>query len=323
MRLSSSDIVGEIIKAEHRIRNYIRETPVEYSPHLSSIMGAEVYLKLENMQVTGSFKIRGVLNKLLSLSPEERRRGVVTASTGNHGAALAYAASILGIRGVVVLPKTVPEDKVRDIEAYGAEIIVHGTDSLEAELYARRHAVRHGMTYVSPYNDIHIIAGQGTIALELLRQLGSIDAVLVPVGGGGLISGIAGYLKGKGLRVDIYGCQPSSSAVMYESLRAGRVVQIPYKPTLADGVAGGVEPGSITLELCRRYVDGFYLVEEGEIADAIKLMVEYHHMLVEGAAALPIAGLIKSGDTFKGRRAVLIVTGRRIGLKTLRHIMCS
>ena len=315
-------LAGLVAEAEQRIKRYLWETPLEYSPYLSSLSGGEIYLKLESMQVSGSFKIRGVLNKLLSMDSEVREKGVVTASTGNHGAALAYAARMLGVRGIVVLPESTPKGKVRDIEAYGAEIIFHGRDSLEAELYARRYAERHGMTYISPYNDIYVVAGQGTIAVELARRLRSPDAVIVPVGGGGLASGIAGYLKGSGLKVEVYGCQPANSAVMYESIRAGRVVEAPTKPTLADGVAGGIEPDAITLELCRRFVDSFILVEEEEIAEAIRLIAEQHHLIVEGAAALPVACLVKNKNLFEGKKTALIITGRRIGMKALRSILC-
>jgi threonine dehydratase len=312
-----------ILDAWRRIKGYVRETPLEYSPYLSRLGGAEVYLKLENMQVTGSFKARGVFNKLLSMSPTDRARGVVTASTGNHGAALAYAARLLGVKSIVVLPENVPETKVRDIVAYGASILFHGRESAEAERYARGYAAKHGMTYVSPYNDVDVIAGQGTIGVEIHRQLGRLDAVLVPVGGGGLASGVAAYLKDVLGGVEIIGCQPANSAAMYHSVRAGGIVEVEHKPTLADGVAGGIEPGAITFELCRRLVDRFTLHSEEEIAEAIRYMLDTHHMLVEGAAALPVASYMKLVEELRGKRVVLVITGRRISLEHLRGIICG
>lgn len=315
------DIAKEVLEAEKRIGKHIRETPLEYSPFLSKKGDANVYLKLENFQVTGSFKIRGVLNKLLSLSEEEKRKGLVTASSGNHGVAFAYATSFLGLRGIVFLPENASPAKVQDIRQYSVEIRFYGNDVVKTEEFARKFAEKNGMIYVPPYNDPKIIGGQGTIALELERQLENIDVVLTPVGGGGLISGIAGYLKEKTKNIEVIGVQPENSAVMYHSIKEGKIVEMESKPTLADGTAGGVEKDSVTFELCRRYVDDFVLVNENEIAKAIVLMLEKHHMLIEGAAALPVAAYLKELERFRGRNIVLVISGCRISLDTLRKVL--
>ncbi len=308
-----------IQEAEERVRGYVRETPLEYSPFLSRLGGAHVSLKLENLQVSGSFKARGVFNKLLSCN--NRGKLFVTASSGNHGVAFAYATTLLGLRGVVFLPESASPAKVQDIMLYDVEVRFYGRDTVETEAYAREYAEASGGTYISPYNDVEVIAGQGTVGAELVRQLRDFDAVLVPVGGGGLISGIAVYLKNAEPEVMVIGVQPENSAVMYYSLKAGRILNMETKSTLADGVAGGIEEGSITFELCRRYVDKFSLVTEEEIANAIKLMIEKHHMLIEGSAALPIAAYVKNPTIYKDKKIVLLVTGCRIDLKTLKKIL--
>lgn len=315
------DIAKEVLEAEKRIGEHIRETPLEYSPFLSKKGDANVYLKLENFQVTGSFKIRGVLNKLLSLSEEEKRKGLVTASSGNHGVAFAYATSFLGLRGIVFLPENASPAKVQDIGQYGVEIRFYGNDVVKTEEFARKFAEKNGMIYVPPYNDPKIIGGQGTIALELERQLENIDVVLAPVGGGGLISGIAGYLKEKTKNIEVIGVQPENSAVMYHSIKEGKIVEMESKPTLADGTAGGIEKDSVTFELCRRYVDDFVLVNENEIAKAIVLILEKHHMLIEGAAALPVAAYLEELERFRGRNIVLVISGCRISLDILRKVL--
>lgn len=317
------DVVKEVTEAEKRIRKYIRETPLEYSHFLSQKGDANVYLKLENFQVTGSFKIRGVLNKLLSLSEEEKRKKIITASSGNHGVAFAYATSELGLNGIIFLPENASPAKIKDIEQYNVELKFYGKDIVETEKFAREFAEKNGMIYVPPYNDPKIIGGQGTIGIELERELQGIDAVLIPVGGGGLISGIAGYLKSLNPNIKIIGVQPENSAVMYHSIKAGKILQMVSKPTLADGTAGGIEKNSITFNLCKKYVDDFILVSEKEIATAILLMLERHHMPVEGAAALSVAGYLKDPKRFKHKNVVLIISGCRISLNILISLLKS
>jgi threonine dehydratase len=314
-------IAGEVLEAEERIRPHIRETPLEHSPFLSRRSRGDVHLKLENLQITGSFKLRGAVNKLLSLGDQDRALGIVTASTGNHGAAVAYTLAHFGCTGTIFVPNDASPAKIDRLRQLGANLEFAGDDCVETELHARRTAEARGMVYLSPYNDPKVIGGQGTVGLELDRQLDSTDAVLVPVGGGGLIAGIAGYLKSAHPDIEIVGCQPENSAVMYESVRAGRIVEMESLPTLSDGTAGGIEPGAITYEMCRDLVDDFILVSEEEIRGAIRTLVESHSLLVEGAAALPVAALERAAARFDGRRVVLILTGAKISLETLRSVL--
>lgn len=311
----------EALAAEKRIRPYIRETPVEPSPFFSRLGNARVFLKLENFQTTGSFKLRGATNKLLSLSEKERGRGVVTASSGNHGIAFAHGISLLGIKGIIYLPHYTSRAKIQALSSYHVDLKFHGDDCLETEQCARRWAEENNQIFVSPYNDWQIIGGQATVAVELARQIEKIDTVLVPVGGGGLISGIAGYLKSLDHNIEIIGCQPENSAVMSESIKAGKVVQIESKPTLSDGTAGGIEVGSITFDICKEGADDFILVAEKEIKQGLKLIIEQHSMLIEGSAALSVASFIKARERFRNKNVVLILSGARISLEKLREIL--
>jgi threonine dehydratase len=319
--MRDDEILSEVLAAEGRIRSRVRETPLEHSPYLSGLSDAEVYLKLESHQLTGSFKLRGAMNKLLSLSPEERDRGVVTASSGNHAGAVAFALSEIGGSGIVYLPSTVSRAKVEALEPYGCELRFVGSDSVEGELEALRVSREEGIPYVSPYSDPKVIGGQGTVAVEIERQLERFDAVFVPVGGGGLISGIAGYLKARSPSVRIVGCQPEASRVMYESLAAGRILDIPSEPTLADGTAGGIDPDAITFPICQRDVDEMVLASEEEIAQAMRLAIERHSMLIEGAAALPIASFLRNRSSYAGKTVVLVVSGKKVSLDTLKKIL--
>jgi threonine dehydratase len=315
------DLKKEAQDAEKRIRKYIRETQVEYSPFLSHSGSCNVYLKLENLQLTGSFKLRGVMNKLLSLTKKERKIEMVTASTGNHGAAFAYALKKLGLKGMVYMPSTANQAKIEGLRYYDAELKFQGTDCVETEAFARNTAEKNCLQYIPPYNDLKIIGGQATIGIELQRQIKNINTVLVPVGGGGLISGIAGYLKSMDKNIEIIGCQPENSAVMSESVKAGKIVEMESKPTLSDASAGGIEKDAITFDICKKYVDDFILVTEGEIKESIKLFIEKHNMLVEGAAALAAASYLKTREKYKNKNVVLILSGARIGLGQLREVL--
>jgi threonine dehydratase len=308
-----------------RIKNYIRVTPLDRAFFFENLDDTHVYLKLENIQVTGSFKLRGAFNKLLSLSEKDRQKGIITASTGNHGAAFLYASEILNTTGVVCVPENISPAKLKGLKMYGKgreELIFRGNDVEETESYARELSKKQEKEFVSPYNDSQVIGGQATIGIEILEQLPSADVVFVPVGGGGLMSGIAGYLKCKNPEIKIIGCQPQHSPVMYESVKAGRLIQMESLPTLADGTAGGIEEGSITFEICRDCVDEFIMVSESEIKEAILLVLEKYHMLIEGAAALSVASYIKTKDTYKGKNVVLIISGKKISLEQLKEIIC-
>jgi len=316
-------IQNEVLEAEKRIRKHIRETPLEFSPFLSKQVNCGVYLKCENIQVTGSFKFRGAVNYFLSLTEPEKQKGLVTSSTGNHGAAFAYLLNKFGGSGTIYVPETAAPSKVEALRSLGIKIVFHGDDCVETELYARQEAEKRGQFYIAPYNHLKIIGGQGTVAVELLKQIDKMDAVFVPVGGGGLISGVAGYLKSQNRDIRIIGCQPENSHVMKASVEAGRIVEMASKPTLSDGTAGGIEPGSITVDICREYVDDFVLLTEKEIEDAILLVLQKHYMLIEGAAALSVAALLKMKKAHQNKTVVLILSGKKIGIEAIQHIVCK
>ena len=306
------DLAARIETAYERIRSDITRTPLEFSPALSGRSGAEVYVKWECEQKTGSFKFRGALNKIRSLTPAERNRGVVSASTGNHGLGISRAAEMEGVGLTLVLPENVAPAKRTRLEKGGAEIIFHGASCEKAEVWGRELASRTGRAYISPYNDEEIIAGQGTIGREILEDLPDVTAALVPVGGGGLIAGIAGWLKRRGRGIGVFGVEPSNSAVVTASLAAGAIVDIVEEATIADAVAGGLEPGAITFPLCRELLDGMILVEESLIMMAMRLLWENHHRIVEGAGALGLAGMLKDPGRLAGKKVVIVASGGNI-----------
>lgn len=311
-----------ILAAERRIRGHVRETPVEDSPALGEMAGCQVFLKLENLQRTGSFKLRGATNKLRSLTDLDRSRGVVAASTGNHGMAVACAARDLSCRAMIYVPDNAVESKVETIRAFGAEVVRHGDDCVKAEIAARSHAVDHDMAFISPYNDPEVVAGQGTIGHELEHQIeGGIDAVFISLGGGGLIAGVGGYLKTVNPDVRVVACSPENSPVMHESLRAGRILELPFEPTLSDGTAGGVEPGAITFDLCREIIDDSVVVGEAAIRDALRLVIGRHHTLIEGAAAVAVAGFLAEKDRYRGQKIVIVLCGANIDSRTLKSVL--
>ena len=309
------------VLAANRIAAHIRETPLDYSPALSELSGANVYLKLENLQHTGSFKLRGAFNKLLSLTPEERAAGGVAASSGNHGAAIAYAMSKLGVTGVIFVPEQTSPTKVDAIKRAGGEVRFFGNDGLDTEMHAREYAEQNDMVYLSPYNDLDVIAGQGTCGVEIARQLSAIDAVFIAVGGGGLISGVGSFLKSVNPAISVIACQPLASAVMTESVKAGEILDLPSEPTLSDGTAGGIEAGSITFDICRDLVDDYQVVTEEQIAEAMCLFIDSHHMLPEGAAGVAIAGFLASAEKYQGKNVVIIVCGGNISRETLKKVI--
>jgi len=258
------DFIKKANEAEKRIRDYVRVTPLEYSKFLSKDSTSNVYLKLENLQLTSSFKIRGAINKILSIPLEDRKKGVITSSSGNHAAAFAFITNKLDITGTIYLPTYASKAKVDSLRGYGTNLEFYGDDCVITENYARGIANEKGLVYVSPYNDPHIVAGQATIGIEIIEQLPNIDVILVPVGGGGLISGIAGYLKSINEKITVIGCHPMNSRVMYESVKQGKIVDMESLDTISDGTAGGIEENSITFDYCQQYVDDFILVSERE-----------------------------------------------------------
>jgi threonine dehydratase len=307
--------------AEARIRTHVRETRLEHSASLSALTDASVYLKLENLQRTGSFKVRGAFNRILSLSEPERVRGIVAASSGNHGAAVALAMTQCGVGGIIFVPESASRAKVENIRRLGGDVRAAGTESGATETFARTYAADHDMTYISPYNDEAVIAGQGTIGAEIVRQLPSVEAVVASVGGGGLISSVAGYLKAVKPGVDAIGASARNSMAMSASVRAGHVVATEHLPTLSDGTAGGIEPGTITFDLCRALVDSFVDIGEDEIRSALRLFIESHAMLCEGSAALAIAGLRASKERLRGRTVVVVICGANITADKLKEAL--
>jgi len=309
------------VLAANRIKPYIRETPLDHSPYFSELTGANVYLKLDNLQYTGSFKLRGAFNKLLSMSEAERASGCVAASSGNHGAAIAYAMNELGVTGVIFVPEQTSPTKVEAIRRAGGDVRFFGTDGLDTEVHAREYALQNDMAYLSPYNDADVIAGQGTCGVEIARQLPDVDAVFIAVGGGGLISGVGTFLKSVNPSMSVVACQPMASPVMTKSVEAGRIIELPSEPTLSDGTAGGIEADAITFDICREIVDEYLLVSEEQIAAAMCGFIDAHHMLPEGAAGVALAGLLASGDKYRGKNVVVIVCGGNISRETLKQVI--
>lgn len=316
------DVNKETHEAERRIRPFIRETPLEPSPYLSENGKCQVHLKLENFQHSGSFKARGALSKYLSLDDSEKQRGIITASSGNHAGAVAYVLHTFAGRGTIYVPHSTPQAKVDLLRLYKVNIEFNGHYSVETELYAQEIARKHHQVYISPYNDPKVIGGQGTIGIELSKQIEAIDSVLVPIGGGGLIAGIGGYLKSIAEGTEIIGCETENSPAMSESVKAGQIIQVGYQPTLADGTAGGFEQDSITFKLCQDIVDDYILVSEDEMARAIRLILDKHSILLEGSAAIPVAAFLKQRDRFKNKNVVLILTSSKIDLETLKKVLC-
>ncbi len=317
-----TNLAREVLDAEARIRPHVRETSLEPSPDFDGVDGAQVFFKCENLQHSGSFKVRGALSKALALSREELDRGVITASTGNHGAAVAFALSRLDAEATVFVPEGASASKLANIRRHGGTIREHGKDSGDTERFARAYASEHGMTFLSPYNDPQVIGGQGTIAVELERQLDTIDAVIVAVGGGGLIAGIASYLKDASPKTRIIGCSPENSPVMIRSVEAGRILELPSLPTLSDGTAGGVESDAITFPVVRDQVDELVTVGEQEIAAAMLLFMDTHSMLIEGAAGVAVAAYRRLAPSLRGKNTVVILCGGNIGVETLRTVVC-
>lgn len=319
--LEGLELQRQVQAAYARIGEHVRRTPLQASPSLSQVSEGEVFLKLENFQVTGSFKVRGSMNKILSLTPEQRAAGVVTASSGNHGAGVAYSVQRHGGRAVIFVPEGASRSKMEAIRGLGAEVRVHGHDSVITETYAREWAQEAGGVYVSPYNDPLVVAGQGTVGLELAQQLPDLDSVIIALGGGGLTSGIAGYLKALRPEIDVVAASPANAPVMHESVHAGRILPVESLPTLSDGTAGGVEEGSITFPLCQDHVDHFVLATEEEIRGAMRWIIGKHHMLVEGAAGVAVAALLKEPQRYAGRKVVVLLCGANVGMETLAEVV--
>ncbi len=301
--------------AASRIAPHVHRTPVVQWPDTNA------WLKLENEQVTGSFKARGGGNKLLCLSAADRARGVVTASSGNHGAGVAHAAAALGCPLVVFVPTHADPAKVEKIRALGAQVTPHGDDCVETEAHARAWAAQSGMPYISPYNDAEVVAGQGTIGVELLEQLPNLDAVFISVGGGGLISGIGTYLKARKPDVEIVACSPARSPAMHRCLEAGSIIDVPCADTLSDATAGGVEPGAITFELCRAVIDRCILVEEEQIAHSMRQAHARLGIQIEGAAGVALSAWAATASDYRDKTAAIIICGGNVDPETFHQVL--
>lgn len=303
----------DIYAAHARISRWARHTPLEPSP----VLGRNIYLKLENLQRTGSFKLRGALNRTQSLSAAEQACGVVAASAGNHAQGVALGCALLGVSAVVVMPESTPRTKVLATQRYGAEVRRMGRTYDEAEAAARQIEREAGRVFISPYNDALVVAGQGTIALELLQDLPDLARVIVPVGSGGLISGIAVALKTINPAIRLIGVTSRATPAMYNHLKGAHLPQL---PTIAEGLAGEVEAGAITLELAR-LTDDIVLVEESAIAQAIAWLVETHHLIAEGSGAVGIAAMLAGALPVEDGPTAIIVTGGNLEAQDLFEIL--
>ena len=310
-----------VLEAHERCRDILSPTPLEHSRYLSDLIEGDVWLKLDSMQRTASFKFRGALNKILTLTEEELEKGVVTASTGNYALAVAEAMRIRKHRATIYVAEDLDPSRLELLRAHGLDLVIYGKHAWDAEVEARRVADEEDKIYVSPYNDPAVVGGQGTCGYEISRQLPDVDAALFACGAAGLLTGSAGWLKSHNPDVEAFGVSPENSPVMYESMRTGKMVEMETFPTLADTCAGGVDLDSITLDLCRRHVDEIVLLTETEIEASIRLLFEQHRLVVEGSGALGVGGLLKQKDRFKGKKVVAVVCGRNIDLEVFKRII--
>ena len=315
--------LADVLAARERVRGHVYETPCARSETLSRMTGQEVYLKLENLQMTGSFKERGALNRLALLTPDEEARGVIAASAGNHAQGVAYHATRRGVRSVIVMPLATPLVKVTATRNFGAEVLLHGANYDEACEEATRIGREQNLVFVHPFDDPAVMAGQGTIALEMLEQVPGLEAVLVPIGGGGLIGGIACALKQTNPAIRVIGVETARLPSMRAAVEAGNPVTIEAATTIADGIAVR-RAGDVTLPVIERYVDEIVTVEEDEIASAILLLLEREKTLAEGAGAAALAALLQGRATFprgRGTRVGVLICGGNIDVTLLARII--
>lgn len=313
----------DIEEARASIRREVNKTPLVRSRFLSDLCGGEVYLKLENQQITNSFKIRGALNRMMHLTPEEMRRGVIAASSGNHAQAVAIGAEKLNLAATVVVPETTPKIKVEKIRKHRVNLILHGEMYDLAEQYAREVAKKEGRTFVSAYNDPYVVAGQGTVGLEILEDLPAVDTIIAPVSGGSLLGGVATAAKSIKPDVEIVGVQPKNTPAMYYSLKAGKIIDVEMKRTIADGLDGNIEQGAVTFEIIRKYVDEVILFNEETIKKAIRLLWEKERQVAEGSGAISIAPIITNAQRFARKKTVAVISGGNIDEVVFQNILAS
>jgi threonine dehydratase len=315
------DIPRLVSEAAERCEDHLLPTPLEYSLYLSRTIEGEVWLKLDSMQRTASFKFRGALNKILSLTEAELDKGVVTASTGNYALAVAEAMRIRGRRATIYVAEDIEPGRLELLRAHGLDLVIYGEGAWDAEKEARRVGEDEGKIYVSPYNDPIVVGGQGTCGYEISKQLPDLDAALFACGAGGLLTGSAGWLRAHNPEVLAFGVSPENSPVMYKSMRANRMVEMETFPTLADTCRGNVDLDTITLDLLQQHVEEIFLLTEREIEEAIRLLFEQHRLVVEGSGALSVGGLLRHKERFTGKKVVAVICGRNIDLEVFKRII--
>jgi len=311
-------VLRDIYRAQQTIRPYIRQTPLRYSQFLSAQTGKEIYIKWENQQQTGSFKVRGAANRLCNLDDAAKKRGVVTVSTGNHGRGVAYVAQQLGIRARICVPALVLPHKVAAMRQLGAEVVVHGQTQDDAERHAATLVDREGLTLISAFDDPEIIAGQGTIGLEILEACPQVDTLIAPLSGGGLLGGVALALKSADSTIRAIGVSQARGAAMYLSLQAGSPVRVTEEPSLADSLLGGIGlANQHTLTMTRQLVDEIVLLEEEEIALAMCATLRQEHQVLEGGGSVGIGALLAGKGELSGEHIVIIASGGNVDMTKL------
>ena len=312
--------LNQIISAREKMKGIVHQTPLDFSQTFTDMSHNEVYLKLENLQKTGSFKVRGSINKLTSLSQEELSKGVIAASAGNHAQGVAYSSKMLNIPCTIVMPKGAPLSKIQATKNYGAEIVLEGDVFDDALAHAMELSEKQGFTLVHTFDDDEIIAGQGTIGLEILEQLPDVEAIICPVGGGGLIAGIAVAVKEKNPNVAIYGVEASACPSMAQSLLEKKPISVPSGPTVADGIAVK-KPGVRNLEIVEKYVDDLVTVDELEMIRTMFLLLERNKLLVEGSGASSLAALLYKKLNIKGKKVVALLSGGNVDVNFISRII--
>ncbi len=311
--VASTTIAG-IYQAARQLEGVAKKTPLIHSDYFSSLSDNEVFLKPENLQHTGAFKLRGAYNKISQLNEAERKKGVITASAGNHAQGVAFAAQKLGVKAVICMPATTPILKVEGTRALGAEVVLHGDGFDDAYAYSLELQKKHGYVYIHPFNDLEVLLGQGTTALEIIDACKDIDAILVPIGGGGFASGVALATKLVNPDIKVIGVEPANAACMKTALAADKVVTLDSADTVADGCAVKTA-GTLTFEFCKKYLDDIITVSEMEIMGALLSLIEKHKLIAEGAGVLSLAALSKL--PFKGKKVAAIISGGNIDISTI------
>lgn len=309
-----STTIADVYRAAKQLEGVARKTRLIHSDYFSELCHNDVYLKPENLQHTGAFKLRGAYNKISQLTPEERVRGVITASAGNHAQGVAYAAQKLGVKAVICMPATTPILKVEGTRALGAEVVLHGDGFDDAYAHSLELQKKYGYVYIHPFNDLQVLLGQGTTALEIIDALKDVDAILCPIGGGGFASGVALATKLVNPNVKVIGVEPENAACMKAALAADKVVTLASADTVADGCAVKTA-GSLTFEFCKKYLDDIITVSEIDIMNALLSLIEKHKLVAEGAGVLSLAALSKL--PFHGKKVVSIISGGNIDISTI------